>query len=79
MTKDTIELSRDFYPAVSATIECEADDTTYMICVYGFDGNLMYEEETNIYSMRDDEEDWIAKIGEFLCENWTLGKDFYLS
>lgn len=68
-----IDLPPEFFPATLVAIDYSSTDETYPVTVYGFDGNEIYHEHTNIFLMRDEENIIsIAEIGEYLCNVMTL-------
>jgi hypothetical protein len=68
-----ITLPPHFFPATQVVLDYSSVDETYPITIFGFDGNELYQERTNIYLMRDEEHiNSIADIGEYLCNILTL-------
>jgi hypothetical protein len=70
-----IELPPEFFPATLVEIDYSQDEI-YPVTVYGFDGNTIYHERTNIFLMRDEENiTSIAEIGEYICNVFTYPQD----
>jgi hypothetical protein len=68
-----IELPYEFFPASLVVIDYSSTEEIYPVTVYGFDGNEIYQERTNIFLMRDEENiTSIAEIGEYICNVMTL-------
>lgn len=71
-----IDLPPEFFPATTVTIDYSSTEEIYPITVYGFDGNEIYHERTNIFLMRDEENiTSIAEIGEYICNVFTYPED----
>jgi hypothetical protein len=68
-----IELPYEFFPASLVVIDYSSTEEVYPVTIYGFDGNEIYQERTNIFLMRDEENiTSIAEIGEYICNVMTL-------
>ena len=67
---DTIELPEEFFFSLQVHIVAEQDDLEYPIFVYGFDGNMIFDESTTIHALCDMEDDLLSRIGEYLVQNW---------
>lgn len=80
---EKIELPKCLFPAYMVEIIGDTDSKIegitldaidYQIIIYGFDGNELYNnKETNIYCLRDvEDDDLISDVGDFLCETWRM-------
>lgn len=66
----TIELPESFFPCHMVEITF-GDEESYPVTIFGFDGNTVYEANTNIYELRDNaDKDYLREIGQYLCNNF---------
>lgn len=72
----TIHLPTEFFPATEVIIDYDHENEVYPVIIYGFDGNTIYEERTNIYLMKEEENiSSIAEIGNYLCKVFKISDE----